>query len=204
MSLAEGTDPSRKSSKPSVRRACSACHTAKTRCSETLPCQNCLKRGIGAQCSYPDAEEQSSSSLKRDQRSASVSAPASASVSAAVAAGTAPNPAFSIAQTTIAPPAYPATTLGSQYYDFTGAYPAVVSAPAPTIAPAAAMQSTFRPAKRPRPLTEEETASIGRNFTRGDFFIGTNAPVRIDPRLPVKLTLGEGDQVHFNIGNYDP
>ncbi|KAL6304874.1 hypothetical protein BKA93DRAFT_252505 [Sparassis latifolia] len=27
---------------PSVRRACTACHTGKTRCSEVLPCQVCL------------------------------------------------------------------------------------------------------------------------------------------------------------------
>ena len=44
------------------------------------------------------------------------------------------------------------------------------------------------------------TAAITRNFTRGDFFVGSSAPVRIDPRLPVRLTLAEGDQVHFSIG----
>lgn len=60
--------------------------------------------------------------------------------------------------------------------------------------------STFRPGKRPRPLTEDEAAAITRNFTRGDFFVGSSAPVRIDPRLPVRLTLAEGDQVHFSIG----
>ncbi|KAL6304875.1 hypothetical protein BKA93DRAFT_781855 [Sparassis latifolia] len=60
--------------------------------------------------------------------------------------------------------------------------------------------SSFRPNKRPRNLTEEEAAAITRNFTRGDFFVGTSAPVRIDPRLPVRLTLAEGDQVHFSIG----
>jgi len=60
--------------------------------------------------------------------------------------------------------------------------------------------STFRPAKRPRNLTEEETAAITRNWTRGDFFIGSSGPVRIDPRLPVRLTLGENDHVHFTIG----
>ena len=60
--------------------------------------------------------------------------------------------------------------------------------------------STFRPTKRPRQLTEEEAAAITRNFSRGDFFVGSSAPVRIDPRLPVRLTLAEGDQVHFSIG----
>lgn len=58
-----------------------------------------------------------------------------------------------------------------------------------------------RPAKRPRELTDEETASITRHFTRGDFFIGSSAPVRIDPRLTVRLVLGEGDQVHFTVGD---
>jgi hypothetical protein len=60
--------------------------------------------------------------------------------------------------------------------------------------------TAFRPNKRPRALTEEEAAAITRNWTRGDFFIGNSGPVRIDPRLPVRLTLGEGDQVHFTIG----
>lgn len=64
----------------------------------------------------------------------------------------------------------------------------------------AASTSTFRPNKRPRNLTEEEAAAITRNFTRGDFYVGSSAPVRIDTRLPVRLTLGEGDQVHFTVG----
>jgi hypothetical protein len=74
-----------------------------------------------------------------------------------------------------------------QYYDYTnGTF--------------AASTSTFRPNKRPRNLTEEEAAAITRNFTRGDFYVGSSAPVRIDPRLPVRLTLGEGDHVHFTVG----
>jgi hypothetical protein len=77
-----------------------------------------------------------------------------------------------------------------QYYDYNGTF-------------TGASSSTFRPAKRPRTLTEEETAAITRNFSRGDFFVGNSAPVRIDPRLPVRLTLGEGDHVHFNVGNYE-
>ncbi|KAI0035169.1 hypothetical protein K488DRAFT_83371, partial [Vararia minispora EC-137] len=78
-----------------------------------------------------------------------------------------------------------------QYYDYPAPY-----APAPS----SSSSSAFRPNKRPRPLTEEEAAAITRNFTRGDFFVGQSAPVRIDPRLPVRLTLGEGDHVHFTIG----
>lgn len=73
-----------------------------------------------------------------------------------------------------------------QYYDYNGTF-------------TGASSSTFRPSKRPRNLTEEEAAAITRNFTRGDFFVGSSAPVRIDPRLPVRLTLGEGDHVHFSI-----
>lgn len=37
-----------------------------------------------------------------------------------------------------------------------------------------ASTSTFRPAKRPRPLTEDEAAAITRNFQRGDFFVGSS------------------------------
>ena len=67
-------------------------------------------------------------------------------------------------------------------------------------APPTTTTTPFRSNKRPRPLTDEETAAITRNWTRGDFFVGTSAPVRIDPRLPVRLTLAEGDTVHFSIG----
>jgi len=74
-----------------------------------------------------------------------------------------------------------------QYYDYNGTF-------------TGASTSTFRPNKRPRNLTEEEAAAITRNFSRGDFYVGSSAPVRIDPRLPVRLTLGEGDHVHFTVG----
>jgi hypothetical protein len=74
-----------------------------------------------------------------------------------------------------------------QYYDYNGTF-------------TGASTSTFRPNKRPRNLTEEEAAAITRNFSRGDFYVGNSAPVRIDPRLPVRLTLGEGDHVHFTVG----
>ena len=75
------------------------------------------------------------------------------------------------------------------YYDYSG-----------TFSGTSASTSTFRPNKRPRNLTEEEAAAITRNFTRGAFFVGQSEPIRIDPRLPVRLTLAEGDQVHFLIG----
>lgn len=81
----------------------------------------------------------------------------------------------------------PPTLTNQQFYDYNGQY-------------TGATASTFRPNKRPRNLTEDEAAAITRNFTRGDFHVGTSAPVRIDPRLTVKLTLGEGDLVHFSVG----
>jgi len=37
-----------------LSRACVACHTGKTRCSNTLPCESCVKRGIANSCAYPD------------------------------------------------------------------------------------------------------------------------------------------------------
>jgi hypothetical protein len=96
-----------------------------------------------------------------------------------------------------APPMQPLTPQG-QYYDYTTS---TFSA-----APSSSNNTPFRPAKRPRPLTEEEAAAITRNFTRGDFYVGNSAPIRIDPRLPVRLTLGEGDSVHFTVGEpfYQP
>ncbi|KAJ7146280.1 hypothetical protein C8R44DRAFT_757065 [Mycena epipterygia] len=164
----------RKPKAPSVRRACVACHAGKTRCSESLPCQNCLKRGLGSVCAYPDPEAEPQHDRVAPQ-SDSASAPPGA--------------------TFVPPPVYAASQGGltlnhQQYYDYNGAF-------------TGASSSTFRPAKRPRTLTEEETAAITRNFSRGDFFVGNSAPVRIDPRLPVRLTLGEGDHVHFNVGNYE-
>ncbi|EIW86919.1 hypothetical protein CONPUDRAFT_44601 [Coniophora puteana RWD-64-598 SS2] len=155
-------DISRKPKAPSVRRACTACHTGKTRCSEVLPCQSCLKRGIGATCTYPDPEQTDQSHPPQ------TAVPATFGASALGYVHGAP------------------TLTQHQYYDYNGAF-------------TGASSSTFRPSKRPRNLTEEEAAAITRNFSRGDFYVGTSAPVRIDPRLPVKLTLGEGDHVHFSI-----
>jgi hypothetical protein len=41
--VVRSSDPLTHSAKaPSVRRACVACHTGKTRCSEVLPCQVCI------------------------------------------------------------------------------------------------------------------------------------------------------------------
>ncbi|TFY55394.1 hypothetical protein EVG20_g9333 [Dentipellis fragilis] len=129
------------------------------------PAQNCLKRGLGATCAYPDPDAIDHSSQQQTP-----------------APGVPP----------FAPPPLPyamqpPSLTHQQYYEYNGAY-------------TGASTSTFRPNKRPRPLTEEEAAAITRNFSRGDFYVGTSAPVRIDPRLPVRLTLGEGDHVHFTIG----
>ncbi|KAJ7044988.1 hypothetical protein C8F04DRAFT_1067281 [Mycena alexandri] len=165
----------RKPKGPSVRRACTACHAGKTRCSEVLPCQNCLKRGLGNVCAYADSETPDQG--RPPAPAESVSAPGGATFAVAAA-----------------PPVYAASQGGltmnhQQYYDYNGTF-------------TGASSTTFRAAKRPRTLTEEETAVI-KNFSRGDFFVGNSAPVRIDPRLPVRLTLGEGDHVHFNVGNYE-
>ncbi|KAF9532101.1 hypothetical protein CPB83DRAFT_867929 [Crepidotus variabilis] len=165
-------EPPRKPKAPSVRRACVACHSGKTRCSEVLPCQSCLKRGLGATCAYPDPDAQHTTQEHQGHHSATSS---TSTVQFAP------------------PPMYAATMQGTptlshqQYYDYNGTF-------------TGASSSTFRPNKRPRNLTEEEAAAITRNFTRGDFFVGSSAPVRIDPRLPVRLTLGEGDNVHFYVG----
>lgn len=96
------------------------------------------------------------------------------------------------------------------YYDYStfpaSAAPSTAPAAATTPTQTPASTSTFRPNKRPRNLTDEEAAAITRNFTRGAFFIGQTEPIRIDPRLPVRLALAEGDQVHFLIGEttYQP
>ncbi|KAJ7606870.1 hypothetical protein FB45DRAFT_949362 [Roridomyces roridus] len=167
---------------PSVRRACIACHAGKTRCSESLPCQNCLKRGLGNVCAYPDPDSEQQPVPGRTVSESSI--PGS-------------TPSFSAVPPPPPPPVYAASAASTginlshqQYYDYNGQL-------------TGASSTTFRPAKRVRTLTEEETAAITRNFSRGDFFVGTSAPVRIDPRLPVKLTLGDGDHVHFNVGNYE-
>ncbi|TDL28164.1 hypothetical protein BD410DRAFT_782130 [Rickenella mellea] len=159
-----GTDagrskPRRSSPIPRIRRACTACHAGKTRCSEVLPCQSCLKRGLGATCAYPDPETTGENTGQP---------PASAA------------PTYMAPTTFSQMPAVPA----QYYYDYASG----------------SSTSAFRSNKRPRNLTEEEAAAITRNFQRGDFYVGSSAPVRIDPRLPVRLTLGEGDHVHFAIG----
>lgn len=79
----------------------------------------------------------------------------------------------------------PANMNHTQYYDYNGHF-------------TGASSSSFRPSKRPRPLTDEEAQAITRNFSRGDFYVGNSAPVRIDSRLPVRLTLGEGNTASLN------
>ncbi|KAA1467783.1 hypothetical protein DENSPDRAFT_353155 [Dentipellis sp. KUC8613] len=145
--------------------------------------QNCLKRGLGATCAYPDPDAIDHSSQQQTPGSSSlISFMPMTAEATCVAPGVPP----------FAPPPLPyamqpPSLTHQQYYEYNGAY-------------TGASTSTFRPNKRPRPLTEEEAAAITRNFSRGDFYVGTSAPVRIDPRLPVRLTLGEGDHVHFTIG----
>ncbi|CAL1694561.1 unnamed protein product [Somion occarium] len=188
---------SRKPKAPSVRRACTACHAGKTRCSDVLPCQvciyppsftpapadvliqSCLKRGLGNTCAYPDPE--ADNSVNQPPRMSSISP---CFVSRMLIRSPA-QPTFAVPAMPYPPPMHPLQH--PQYYDYSNSFGNPVN-------------NTIRPTKRPRPLTEEETAAITRNFTRGDFFVGSSAPVRIDPRLPVRLTLAEGDQVHFSIG----
>ncbi|KAJ4485684.1 hypothetical protein J3R30DRAFT_1391818 [Lentinula aciculospora] len=174
---------SRKPKAPSVRRACVSCHSGKTRCSEVLPCQSCLKRGLGSSCAYPDPDAQNSVSNSNSNNS---SANGHHDTSHAVPSF-AP-PMYAAVPTHPPPVSTPANMNHTQYYDYNGHF-------------TGASSSSFRPAKRPRPLTDEETQAITRNFSRGDFYVGTSAPVRIDPRLPVRLTLGEGDNVHFTVGD---
>ncbi|KAF8998194.1 hypothetical protein BDZ89DRAFT_1171000 [Hymenopellis radicata] len=146
-----------------------------------LPCQSCLKRGLGPSCAYPDPDHPShppSTPSSAPPTSTTVDPSQTTFLSSAPAP--APPPSYST-------PAPPANTHTTQYYDYNGAF-------------TGASSSTFRPAKRPRNLTEEETNAITRGFQRGDFYVGSSAPVRIDPRLPVRLTLGEGDHVHFTVG----
>ena len=104
----------------------------------------------------------------------------------------------------------PMHSLGQpNYYDYNQPFapppppppPATNTTPTPTAAATTTAPPQFRPNKRARNLTDEEAAAITRNFTRGAFFIGRSEPIHIDPRLPVRLTLAEGDQVHFLIGD---
>jgi hypothetical protein len=141
--------------------------------------QSCLKRGIGSSCTYPDPEtDHTNQSHQSMSLHPILSCPRRLNVSAPGVSAFAQSP---IGYVHGAP-----TLTQHQYYDYNGTF-------------TGASSSTFRPNKRPRNLTEEEAAAITRNFSRGDFFVGSSAPVRIDPRLPVRLTLGEGDHVHFSI-----
>ncbi|KAI0001724.1 hypothetical protein BJV77DRAFT_969352, partial [Russula vinacea] len=124
------SDAPRKPKAPAVRRACTSCHSGKTRCSEILPCQSCLKRGLGATCAYPDPEAPVDHSQQQTPGSSSL--------------------------ISFVPMSAEATLTHQQYYEYNGSF-------------TGASTSTFRPNKRPRPLTEEEAAAITRNFSRGDF-----------------------------------
>ncbi|KAF9074973.1 hypothetical protein BDP27DRAFT_1399307 [Rhodocollybia butyracea] len=168
----------RKPKAPSVRRACVACHTGKTRCSEVLPCQSCLKRGLGNTCAYPDPDAQNNTNNGSNASQQHESPHAVPSFAPPMYAAVPAHPPTVPA---------PANMNHTQYYDYNGHF-------------TGASSSSFRPSKRPRPLTDEEAQAITRNFSRGDFYVGNSAPVRIDSRLPVRLTLGEGDSVHFTVG----
>lgn len=50
----KGDGAKAKDKRERLSRACVACHTGKTRCSNTLPCESCVKRGIANSCAYPD------------------------------------------------------------------------------------------------------------------------------------------------------
>ncbi|KIK70548.1 hypothetical protein GYMLUDRAFT_32595 [Collybiopsis luxurians FD-317 M1] len=140
--------------------------------------QSCLKRGLGATCAYPDPDAQNSNNNNNTQHDSPHSTVPSF----------APPMYAAVPTTHPAAVSTPANMNHTQYYDYNGHF-------------TGASSSSFRPAKRPRPLTDEEAQAITRNFSRGDFYVGTSAPVRIDPRLPVRLTLGEGDHVHFTVGD---
>lgn len=157
--------------------------------SPDLPTQSCLKRGIGNTCAYPDPDADTNVPNQPPRASyhplsltTPIDMPPPPPAQAPAFAVPPPMPPYP-------PPMHPLQQ-HPQYYDYSNSFGN------PT-------NSSFRPTKRPRPLTEEETAAI-RNYTRGDFFVGSSAPVRIDPRLPVRLTLAEGDQVHFTIGGEGP
>lgn len=151
-------------------------------CSPLFSPQSCLKRGLGNTCTYPDPDADTNTVNQPPRAShtpLSLHTPIDMPYPPAQPAFAVPPP-----MPPYPPPMHPLQH--PQYYDYSNSFGNPTS-------------SSFRPTKRPRPLTEEETAAI-RNFTRGDFFVGSSAPVRIDPRLPVRLTLAEGDQVHFTIG----
>ena len=146
--------------------------------------QSCLKRGLGTTCAYPDPDAQ-------EHHGHQTPGIFYVLIFAMPSLIVSPFPTASTNVQFAPPPMYATLQAPNlshqQYYDYNGTF-------------TGASTSTFRPNKRPRNLTEEETAAITRNFSRGDFYVGSSAPVRIDPRLPVRLTLGEGDHVHFTVG----
>jgi hypothetical protein len=183
-----------------VRRACVACHTGKTRCSEVLPCQ--VRLAIVALIIGLNLSRVVSSAvlarlvliqiLRLKIITLTIIQPVRSQLCPRIlvlmpaAAATATSVQFA-APPIYAPNLHGTPALSQQYYDYNGTF-------------TGASSSTFRPNKRQRALTEEEAAAITRNFSRGDFFVGSSQPVRIDPRLTVRLALGEGDNVHFYVG----
>ncbi|KIY61779.1 hypothetical protein CYLTODRAFT_204978 [Cylindrobasidium torrendii FP15055 ss-10] len=234
--------PTRKPKGPSVRKACVACHTGKTRCSESLPCQACVKRGIAATCAYPDPSNALSTNGGGSNQTSPQQAPPTTLNPAVLSQGgggvISKEPTF---QVTLGPTttagsstAYSTAYGGAQYYTdthgrFTGASsssfrPAKRAReeeedgqehPSPAPPPPPPQQQQQSGGKMPppptppkgRPLTEGEAAALTHpgggmpGWTRGDIFVGSSAPIRIDPRLPVKLVLGEGGLVNFIIGD---
>ncbi|PAV22123.1 hypothetical protein PNOK_0208000 [Pyrrhoderma noxium] len=245
-SVSSGKTKQRRTSPiPRIRRACTSCHAGKTRCSEVLPCQSCLKRGIGNTCAYPDPDGDSGGSGGQ-QLTVVAAQPVPVSNSSGNPTSV---PAAFMGQIPPAPPSSSSASVSAQHQQqsvHSHAHQQQHQAQAPPLTihtshqlqhqqqqqqaglasagtipsggegpsqgpgqnggPAVGMgvhpyyysyspsTSTFRPAKRHRPLTEDEAAAITRNFTRGDFYIGSSGPVEIDPRLPVRITL-EGDKV---------
>lgn len=135
---------------------------------QSLPCQSCVKRGLANVCIYPDpdTEPQQNPPQTPNKRTHTLQTCSSYHSShfpvtagqIQVAPGqpsfvqtvpTQPQQAPQLSQSTPQQP-------GAYYYDYQ------------------ANNSSFRAAKRPRPLTEDETAAITKNFQRGAFYIGSS------------------------------
>ena len=184
---------------------------------QSLPCQSCIKRGLANVCVYPDPDNDPSQPPQQ-QTPQPTNKRMYYSPTQPRSRHDRSNPTVTAGQVQVTPgqasfvPGVPPQTPQQ-------AGPQAAQQPGPYYYDYQASNSSFRPAKRPRPLTEEETAAITKNFQRGAFYIGTSMvrgyplltdlnhvltttqPIRIDPRLPVRLTLGEGDQVHFEVSS---
>ncbi|KZT32613.1 hypothetical protein SISSUDRAFT_523603 [Sistotremastrum suecicum HHB10207 ss-3] len=51
-----------------LSRACIACHAGKTKCSDSLPCEYCIKKGIADSCAYPEPDSNKPSSEPAHRR----------------------------------------------------------------------------------------------------------------------------------------